>query len=111
MNSKIEEYKEMIQHDIDLLGYTDLRYSLFAGRDNNRDEFQLRIEYLDDHFEVYMTADRASVQGKYEFETFFDAMSKFLYLMQLIVLSNRRSVQKGERPEYPCSLWDKEKIE
>ncbi|WP_167629777.1 Imm59 family immunity protein [Listeria valentina] len=107
MESKLQEYKEILENDVELLGYEALRYSIFEGTENNRQEYQIRVEKSNDKFEVYMTADRASVEGKYEFESFFDAMSKFLYLMQLTVLSNRRSVQKGEKPEYPCSLWDK----
>ncbi|EAK8894956.1 TPA: hypothetical protein IQC06_003092, partial [Listeria monocytogenes] len=57
-------------------------------------------------FEAYMTADRASVVGKYEFNNVFDAMDKFLHIMQSRVLSNRRRVKDGELPEYSCPLWD-----
>ncbi|EAD6310269.1 hypothetical protein E0I22_14665, partial [Listeria monocytogenes] len=57
-------------------------------------------------FEVYMTADRASVVGKYEFNNVFDAMDKFLHIMQSRVLSNRRRVKDVELPEYSCPLWD-----
>ncbi|EAC8055596.1 Imm59 family immunity protein [Listeria monocytogenes] len=53
-----------------------------------------------------MTADRASVVGKYEFNNVFDAMDKFLHIMQSRVLSNRRRVKDGELPEYSCPLWD-----
>ncbi|HEM2375585.1 TPA: hypothetical protein U0330_003069, partial [Listeria monocytogenes] len=56
--------------------------------------------------EAYMTADRASVVGKYEFNNVFDAMDKFLHIMQSRVLSNRRRVKDGELPEYSCPLWD-----
>ncbi|EAC4374907.1 hypothetical protein EON16_15455, partial [Listeria monocytogenes] len=59
-----------------------------------------------DKFEAYMTADRASVVGKYEFNNVFDAMDKFLHIMQSRVLSNRRRVKDGELPEYSCPLWD-----
>lgn len=111
MDSKIEEYKEMIQRDIDLLGYSALRYSLFEGAENNRQEYQIRIERNADEFEVYMTVDRAGVQGKYTFEDIFDAFDQFLNIMQHTILSNRKRVIKGERPEYPCPLWDNEKAE
>ncbi|EAV9961538.1 hypothetical protein MRS29_002994, partial [Listeria monocytogenes] len=36
----------------------------------------------------------------------FDAMDKFLHIMQSRVLSNRRRVKDGELPEYSCPLWD-----
>ncbi|MBC1777541.1 Imm59 family immunity protein [Listeria booriae] len=106
MESKIEEYKEMIQHDINLLGYSALRYSLFAGEENYRDEYQVRIEYTNGKFEVYMTGERASVSGKSEFEDFWKAYKEFMYKILLTVLSNREHIQANEPPEYPCPLWD-----
>ncbi|EAE2726523.1 hypothetical protein E1T88_15625, partial [Listeria monocytogenes] len=51
-------------------------------------------------------ADRASVMGKHEFNNVFDAMDKFLNIMQSRILSNRRRVKDGEPPEYSCPLWD-----
>lgn len=54
-----------------------------------------------------MTADRASVMGKYEFEDIFQAFNQFLNIMQLTVLSNRKRVKDGELPEYFCPLWEK----
>ncbi len=111
MDSKIEEYKEMIQRDIDLLGYSALRYSLFAGRENNRTEYQVRIEYVDNQFEVYMTGERASVSGKSKFEDFWQAYKEFMYKLQLTVLSNREHIQNNELPEYPCVLWGNEKAD
>lgn len=53
-----------------------------------------------------MTADRASVMRKHEYNNVFDAMDKFLIIMQSRILSNRRRVKEGEPPEYPCSLWN-----
>ncbi|EAD6093571.1 hypothetical protein EZ596_14380, partial [Listeria monocytogenes] len=44
--------------------------------------------------------------GKYEFNNVFDAMDKFLHIMQSRVLSNRRRVKDVELPEYSCPLWD-----
>ncbi|WP_088815435.1 MULTISPECIES: Imm59 family immunity protein [Listeria] len=107
MDKNISNYKKMIEDEIELLGYTDLRYSLFAGRDNNRDEFQLRIEYLDDHFEVYMTGERASVSGSKKYDEFFQAYKDFMYRIQSRVITNRKSVRNNEPPEYPSFLWDK----
>lgn len=54
-----------------------------------------------------MTADRASVMGKYEFNNVFDAMDKFLNIMQSRILSNRRREKDGQPPEYSCPLWGK----
>ncbi|WP_115753057.1 Imm59 family immunity protein [Listeria kieliensis] len=107
----IEEYKEMIQRDIDLLGYSALRYSLFAGRNNNRAEYQARIEFIDGHFEVYMTGERASVSGSKKYDDFFQAYKDFMYRIQSRVITNRKSVRNNELPEYPCPLWDNEKAE
>ncbi|EUJ43390.1 Imm59 family immunity protein [Listeria riparia] len=107
MNYDINEVKALLEDDIHLLGYEALRYSIFKGAENNREEYQLRMEKNGDYFEVYMTADRASVMGKYTFENPFEAMDQFLNIMQSRILTNRRRVRDGEPPEYSCSLWDK----
>ncbi|HAA1208112.1 TPA_asm: hypothetical protein GD607_15065, partial [Listeria monocytogenes] len=100
-------YKKILEEDIYLLGYQELRYAIFEGEKNNRQEYQVRIEKNEAKFEVYMTADRASVMGKYEFEDIFQAFNQFLNIMQLTVLSNRKRVKDGELPEYFCPLWEK----
>lgn len=94
MNDNVNEYKMMIEENIELLGYEKIRYSLFAGELNNRQEYQLRIENKDNKFQVYMTDERAWGDNKYEFEDIFKAMDMFLSIMQTIVLSNRRKVKK-----------------
>ncbi|MEN2666052.1 Imm59 family immunity protein [Listeria aquatica] len=111
MNEEIIEYKKMLEEAIDLLGYTELRYSLFAGRNNNRAEYQARIEFIDGHFEVYMTGERASAFNSVKYDEFFPAYTELLQMMQFMVLRNRRSVKEGKEPEYPCPLWDNEKAE
>lgn len=103
---ELREYISLLQEDIRLLGYQSLRYSIFEGEDNNRQEYQLRMEYRASKFEVYLTGERASVQGKSIFNDFISAKSDFLKIMQLIVLSNRRLVKSGELPEYECTLWN-----
>ncbi|WP_121686926.1 Imm59 family immunity protein, partial [Listeria monocytogenes] len=96
MNYNLKEYKKILEEDIYLLGYQELRYAIFEGEKNNRQEYQVRIEKNEAKFEVYMTADRASVMGKYEFEDIFQAFNQFLNIMQLTVLSNRKRVKDGE---------------
>lgn len=100
------EYKKILEDNIQILGYEELRYSIFEGAENNRQEYQIRIEKIGDIFEVYMTADRAGVIGKYEFEDIFDAFHQFLSIMQDTILSNRKRVRDGKPAEYPSSLWD-----
>ncbi|EOY4932099.1 Imm59 family immunity protein [Listeria monocytogenes] len=107
MNYNLKEYKKILEEDIYLLGYQELRYAIFEGEKNNRQEYQVRVEKNEDKFEVYMTADRASVMGKYEFEDIFQAFNQFLNIMQLTVWSNRKRVKDGEPPEYFCPLWEK----
>lgn len=104
--SELQEYKKILQENIYLLGYQELRYSIFAGEENNREEFQIRIEYKNSQFEVYVTADRASVRGKKVFNDFFDAEYAFLQKMQLAILINRKRVKDDEEPEYDCPLWN-----
>ncbi|MBF2519420.1 hypothetical protein IA940_05740 [Listeria marthii] len=106
MNFDLMEYKKILEEDIYLLGYQELRYAIFEGEKNNRQEYQVRIEKNEAKFEVYMTADRASVMGKYEFEDIFQAFNRFLNIMQLTVLSNRKRVKDREPPEYSCPLWN-----
>ncbi|MBC1424996.1 Imm59 family immunity protein [Listeria seeligeri] len=106
MSNDLIEYKKILEEDIQLLGYQELRHAIFEGEHNNRQEYQVRIEKNQDKYEVYMTADRASVMGKHEYNNVFDAMDKFLIIMQSRILSNRRRVKEGEPPEYPCSLWN-----
>lgn len=111
MNAKLEEYKKSLEEDIALLGYEQLRYSIFADESSYNEEYQIIIKYVKNIYEVYATADRASIMGKYQYENIFDAFDKFLNLMQLTVLNNRTSVKRGDKPEYPCPLWDKEWLE
>ncbi|WP_077914293.1 Imm59 family immunity protein [Listeria fleischmannii] len=99
--------KKILEEDIQLLGYEKLRYAIFEGENNNRQEYQVRIEKNQDVFEVYMTADRASVSGKYEYKNVFQAFNRFLSIMQAVILSNRKRVRDGEPPEYSCPLWNK----
>ncbi|WP_099223060.1 Imm59 family immunity protein [Listeria costaricensis] len=106
MNHNLAEYKQILEEDIQLLGFEELRYSIFEGEENNREEYQVRIEKKQDIFEVYVTGERASVMGKHKFTSVFEAMDKFLNIMQSRILSNRRKVKNGEPPEYPCPLWD-----
>ncbi|EAH1632071.1 hypothetical protein D4282_15550, partial [Listeria monocytogenes] len=68
MSYDLMEYKKILEEDIYLLGYQELRYAIFEGEKNNRQEYQVRVEKNEDKFEVYMTADRASVMGEHEFE-------------------------------------------
>ncbi|KRN57323.1 Imm59 family immunity protein [Carnobacterium divergens] len=111
MTKKLEQYRTLIEEDINLLGYEKLRYSIFAGEDINVQEYQVRIEFVDGKYEVYMTADRASIAGKHVFSDIFDAIDKFLNIMQGRILINRISVKNEENPEYDCSLWGKEWLE
>lgn len=105
MSQDLTEYKKILEEDIQLLGYEGLRYAIFEGENNNRQEYQVRIEKNRDVFEVYMTADRASINGKYEYKDVFQAFNRFLNIMQTVVLSNRKRIKDGEPPEYSCSLW------
>ncbi|MBC1490623.1 hypothetical protein HB825_05330 [Listeria booriae] len=107
MNYNLDEIKTLLEDDIRLFGYDDLRYAIFKGIENDREEYQIRMEKSEDSFEVYMTADRASLMGKYTFENPFDVMDQFLNIMQSRILTNRRRIRDGEPPEYSCSLWDK----
>ena len=102
----LQEYINLLQDDIKLLGYNDLRYSIFEGESNNRQEYQIRIELEEGKYIVYKTADRASVIGKYTYDDIFESFDKFLTIMQSTILSNRKRIRDGKMPEYECSLWN-----
>ncbi|MBC2019040.1 Imm59 family immunity protein [Listeria seeligeri] len=107
MNEEILEYKKIIEDAVELLGYTSLRYAIFEGETNHKVEYQVRIEYIDKHYEVYATSERASVSGKSEYTEFAPAYKEFMYKLQLMVLRNRRRLRDGEPSEYHSLLWDK----
>ncbi|ECL0266114.1 hypothetical protein FKC55_09490 [Listeria monocytogenes] len=107
MIDELKKYKKIIEDAVDLLGYTPLRYAIFEGEKNNRIEYQVRIEYIENHYEVYTTGESASISGKKQFENFFEAYHNFLFKLQLSILQNRRRVRDGEPPEYFCALWEK----
>lgn len=104
MNPNIIEIKKRIEEDLELLGYSALRHSLFEGEDNKA-EHQIRIEYINNLYEVYITVDRYRVLGKHVFEDEYDAYKQFLLLSQSMVLRNRKSINKGKNPLYPSYLW------
>ncbi|HEM1074072.1 TPA: hypothetical protein U0V71_002887, partial [Listeria monocytogenes] len=52
MNYNLKEYKKILEEDIYLLGYQELRYAIFEGEKNNRQEYQVRIEKNEAKFEV-----------------------------------------------------------
>ncbi|RDX00814.1 Imm59 family immunity protein [Listeria kieliensis] len=106
MNEEIKEYKERMEDTIELLDYKALRYSLFAGENKHREEYQIRIEYIDGFFEVYVTGERASVSGVNKFDEFSDARMEFLIKAQLMILRNRRRVRDEKPTDYSCPLWD-----
>lgn len=91
---------------MNLLGYKLVRYAVFEGEKNNRIEHQVRIEYLENQYEVYATGECASISEKKQFENFFEAYHIFLFKLQLSILQNRRPVRDGQPSEYCCSLWD-----
>ncbi|ELK7957381.1 hypothetical protein RVZ54_001755 [Listeria monocytogenes] len=107
MIAELKKYKKIIEDAVDLLGYTPLRYAIFEREKINRIEYQVRIEYIENHYEVYTTGERASISGKKQFENFFEAYHNFLFKLQLSILQNRRQVRGEQPPEYHCSLWDK----
>lgn len=45
----MEEYKKILEDDIQIWDYEDLRYSIFEGPENNRQEYQIRIEKMEKH--------------------------------------------------------------
>ncbi|MBC1780702.1 Imm59 family immunity protein, partial [Listeria booriae] len=51
MNYDINEVKALLEDDIHLLGYETLRYSIFKGEENDREEYQVRMEKSEDSFE------------------------------------------------------------
>ncbi|WP_035439186.1 Imm59 family immunity protein [Latilactobacillus fuchuensis] len=53
-----------------------------------------------------MTNERAAVIGKYKFTDIFEALDKFLDIMQSRILTNRRHVRDDEPVEYQWYIND-----
>ncbi|AHI54688.1 Imm59 family immunity protein [Listeria ivanovii] len=102
----LKEQRKTIEETIYSQGLEKLRYSIFEGEENNKEEYQVRIEYKESYYEVYTTHERASIVGKYKFNDYESAKNKFFRLLELMVLSNRLAIQDGDIPSYPCSLWN-----
>lgn len=90
--------REEILQEIKKRGYESLRYSVLENE--KCCEWENHIDFENGKFYVYSTMDRASVAGKYVFESFLDAKNKFLELLDLTVRINRRSLERNELPEY-----------
>lgn len=84
MIDELKKYKKIIEDAVDLLGYTPLRYAIFEGEKNNRIEYQVRIEYIENHYEVYTTGERASISGKKQFENFLKRIIIFCLNYNLV---------------------------
>lgn len=84
MIDELKKYKKIIEDAVDLLGYTPLRYAIFEGEKNNRIEYQVRIEYIENHYEVYTTGERASISGKNNLKTFLKRIIIFCLNYNLV---------------------------
>lgn len=107
MELTTDEITIFIKEDLDLLGYQSLRYSLFKLDNTDFTEHQIIIEYTNNLYEVYITSENRQIYGKYSFEDPFYARKKFMEFALFMVLNNRKKVEEGLPPLYPCSIWDK----
>jgi len=107
----LSDKKELLNKEIQKLGYDSLRVSIFNQKDENRMEWQTRIEYdLDTGvYQIYSLGDRASLIGKItNYTSFHSAKNVFLNKLELTVKYNKLRVSRGEQPEYSSPLWDDE---
>ncbi|MHC5251402.1 Imm59 family immunity protein [Listeria kieliensis] len=103
-----------INEKIKELGLQALRVSVFNAPEEQRVEYQTRIEFdeANKKYQVYSLADRASIIGKIkEFSDFESAQDDFLKKLKLTVEYNKLRVSRNEPPEYPCPLWDNDREE
>ncbi|WP_099223062.1 Imm59 family immunity protein [Listeria costaricensis] len=108
---QINEKKNILTQKVKELGYSDLRVCIFNLRDENRTEWQTRIEFDNETgvYKVYSLADRASLMGKIEsFNDYQSAEERFLRRLKLTVEYNKLRVSRNELPEYSSPLWDEE---
>lgn len=106
MNINLDKMREEILQEIKKRGYESLRYSVLEN-EKYKGEWENHIDFENGKFYVYSTMDRASVAGKYDFESSLDAKNKFFELLDLTVKINRRSIERNKLPEYSSPLWDK----
>lgn len=105
MRDESKERSELLLAIQDL-EYDSLRFSIF--NDHRPGEWEVRIEFNNEseNYEVYLTMDRASKEGIFQFKRFEEAEEKFLKNLELTVFINKASVENGEIPEYSSPLWD-----
>jgi hypothetical protein len=106
-NNRIMNQKKDIEQEIAEKGYESLRYSIFPSANENRGEWEVRMEYENDKYFVYITMDRASFNRKREYGNFEEAKERFFQLMDSTVQRNKRHVRDNETPEYLSPLWGK----
>ena len=104
--SNLELQKKDLLKEIEKLGYSSLRYSIFS--EEKPGEWEVVIEYnqVENLYFVYGTMDRGSVNGKHVYHTLQEAKTKFLDFLADIVMINRYYVKEGMPVNYPSPLWD-----
>lgn len=104
--SNLELQKKDLLKEIEKLGYSSLRYSIFS--EERPGEWEVVIEYnqVENLYFVYGTMDRGSFNGKHVYHTFQEAKTKFLDFLADIVIINRYYVQEGMPVNYLSPLWD-----
>ena len=109
--SNLELQKKDLLKEIEKLGYSSLRYSIFS--EEKPGEWEVVIEYnqVENLYFVYGTMDRGSFNGKHVYHTFQEAKTKFLDFLADIVIVNQYYVKEGMPVNYLSPLWDeKEEI-
>lgn len=69
---------------MNLLGYKLVRYAVFEGEKNNRIEHQVRIEYIENQYEVYATGECASISEKNNLKIFLRRITFFCLNYNLV---------------------------
>ena len=99
--------REKLKEKIDELGFIDSRYSLFNEPEKKHLEWTMKIDYENNQYVVYGTADRASLTGiKRYFSDFDEASDNFLRRLQSGIEYNLIRTYQGESTNYPSSIWD-----
>lgn len=106
---KINNSEKKIKNEIIKNGYESLRVSIFNDRDNQKEEWQTRIEYCaeKDMYAVYSLGDRNSLMGNIrEFKDFNSAKEAFFRALDLTVTYNKLRIEENEQPDYDSPLWN-----
>lgn len=105
--SILKIYSKEIQSYFEENGYSSLRCSVFEDKRDGEWEIIIKYNAFSKKYLVYLTRDRASRGGIFEYDNFIEAKTQFFELLEHTVKRNQHAVNNGREVPYHSPLWDK----